>query len=183
MTAYRISKYRVGRENSPGLNSDWTSVTDIGRTFNGARLTARRYLEVERSYLSMILTAFVLGGEHEFRLEDLEGSAKDLKEAHSLARKSGLDAISIFPYAWLNRSSLPIGLLPDVARLILREHIWARVIGQRGTRLDFGYDYYCYLSGRNISSKLLKLASCLGLSVETIKASPYEVSKDRQIVR
>lgn len=59
---YGISKYnpRLRDKSRHYLKEDWTGVGDIGKVYEGKKLTVKDYLEVENAYVSAIETILTL---------------------------------------------------------------------------------------------------------------------------
>lgn len=53
MKTYRITKYNPKNREKDGVYSkdEWTSISDIGKSFGDYKLTASDYLKVEDQYL------------------------------------------------------------------------------------------------------------------------------------
>lgn len=66
---YLISKY--DEEKRSGDVDDWTSYNDIGKTFQGHRLTAEEYYRTEDLYISFLSSLAVSTGVEAFELRDL----------------------------------------------------------------------------------------------------------------
>src|SRR5438876_10123615 len=57
MFGWRITKYDPAYRNAAGayLKDEWTSVSDIGKSFDGKALTVEEYRSVENAYVSTAL--------------------------------------------------------------------------------------------------------------------------------
>jgi hypothetical protein len=133
MSNYRLSKYR------PDVSShdEWTSVSDIGRTHGGEALTHEAYLRVESLYLDAIADFIALADVAGLNATDVEQvPAGDIA---ALADADGL---------------LAGDTLREVARKVLREELWCRLAGAKGTYVHFGYDYIVYLGSDAVSDWL-----------------------------
>ena len=52
MTEYRITKYNpANRINGAYMSDEWTSISDIGKVFNGIILSQDTYLKTEKAYI------------------------------------------------------------------------------------------------------------------------------------
>ena len=58
MFAYRLSKYDPSKRSSDGhfTANEWTSVSDIGRTFDGGTVSLSDYMEAEDAYVDAVRT-------------------------------------------------------------------------------------------------------------------------------
>jgi hypothetical protein len=152
---YRVTKYDPAFRDASGayIRDEWTSVSDIGRSFGAAVLTCDAYQRVEDAYVAVAL-AFL--------------------------REAGVSGLTIAGLE--NHSELPLSfgegslLLPEqtgeVIRQVLREKFWCRLDG-RGAFIHLGYDYYMYVGVRRACPEAEQLAKELGLFAEPFP-SPYQ---------
>ncbi len=58
MQSWRVTKYDPARRDKRGafIGDDWTSISDIGRSFGGVLLTREEYLRSEGLYVEAVLT-------------------------------------------------------------------------------------------------------------------------------
>ncbi len=162
---YRVTKYDISYRRLAGLNAnnefstgiytrnEWTSVSDIGRSFDGVILTPDEYQRVEDAYVAVAISF--------------------LKESRlSAVTVDGLENSEFCPIPLEEGMTIDIRNLPEVVRLILQEKVWCRLISQK-TFLHFGYDYYMFVGVSLECPKSKQLARNLGLFVESFK-SPYK---------
>ena len=162
MKIYRITKYNPKLRDKMGryLIDDWTSMSDIGKTFSGKELTLKKYLEVERQYLDVIEMLLNDNNVVQVKITNLE-KYKGF-ECLSAKEKEIIDNIWVDKCVGVNEITL-------ICKLILREFIWAEFewINTK-MMLKFGYDYYMYFVCDEIRKELIdKICSC-GLFVEDI---------------
>ena len=145
------------------MPATWTSVADIGRTFNGVVFTPDDYLRVETNYVAA-LTAFVEeAGSPALQVVGLE-------PGEELTGRS-----SVLPF--LPRHGLCEGgmvTLKDLegpVRLILREEVWCDLRSPR-VQLSFGWDFYSYVSSEDPSVDAIRRAEALGLFAERLERLP-----------
>ncbi len=162
---YRVTKYDISYRRLAGWNannesstgaytrSEWTSISDIGRSFDGVLLTPDEYQRVEDAYVAVAISF--------------------LKESRlSAVTIEGLECSEPFPIPLEEGMTIDIRNLPEVVRLILQEKVWCRLNAQN-TFLHFGYDYYMYVGVSRECPKSKQFARNLGLFVENFK-SPYK---------
>lgn len=154
MKEYRVTKYAPHLRDSRGhyLSDDWTSVTQIGRSFGGIVLTEQEYKRVEHAYVNVALAFLSEGGLTALKVDGLENSRGK-------------------PLTLSEGTVLSIEQLRDVIGLILREEFWCRLQGDDGF-LHFGWDYYMYIGVPHRCNAAERQASDLGLYVEEF-VSPY----------
>ena len=122
---YRISKYDPRfRKDGAYKNEEWTSISDIGRSFRGEILTAEQYITVENRYLSCVESILLASHVSELIISHLESNESSP--------------------SWKNGSKLSGDLLREFLRDGLREKCWAMLISG-DFYLDFGYDYYLHI--------------------------------------
>ena len=150
---YRISKYDSEyRINGVYLRDEWTSISDIGKVYDGKVFTYNEYKDVENSYLSLIKQVCSRLKVVEMRISSLEDYSNNCLYREGYILK-GLDSII------------------DVARDCLREKYWCKLCAP-ALEFHFGYDYYIYVCSSLDFKQLHHLVNDLGLFIE-VKVSPY----------
>ena len=155
MKEYRVSKYNPQFRGESGAYSrtEWTSVRDIGRTFDGVLLTPQVYERVENAYIHAASAFLREGGLSGMRITGLENS-----------RNQRLD--------YSNESILGLDQVNDVIRLVLREEFWCRLEADLAF-VHFGWDFYMYIGVPHPCPTARTRTSELGLYVEEFE-SPYK---------
>jgi hypothetical protein len=141
MGEFRISKYDPALRNSDGsfVGETWTSISDIGRVFQGELFTEEEYLATEEAYVAAIRSTMRACGIEELRVKDLEV----LQEGSDSVPRSGNQvAPALVPVEGVTLSSQEVDA---VVRLVLRECVWCRLVGDAGFFVHFGYDFYVYI--------------------------------------
>lgn len=154
---YRVTKYHPVLRDEEGAfrRDDWTSRSDIGRSFNGVVLTEQEYLRTEAAYL-FVLEEFLRQAEIErLELRDVESHTDDQ-----------------LPEIFASGALLTIPQCVDFARLALRECVWGKLVDPGCAYVHFGYDYYMYLGLPARCPETVSEAHRRGLFVETFR-SPY----------
>jgi hypothetical protein len=150
MYQYRVTKYNPARRDPTGAYpvDEWTSVSDIGRSFGGTILTKPEYDRMERAYIVSAVAFLQEARLHSLRVEGLE-NYQDLT----------------LPFA--DGDVLTLEQVPGIIGQILREEFWCRLEGEGGY-LHFGYDYYMYVGVVHACPVAKERAAELGLYVEEI---------------
>ena len=154
MIEYRITKYNPAHRDKRGayLLDEWTAFSDVGKTFNGEKLTLTQYEEVEKAYIEVAMAFYEESQSDACWLECLE-NAKD-------------DALPCTEEGDLSRDEMR-----QFMKGILREQFWARIEGV-SFFVHFGWDYYMYVGVTNECKKAIDLATKSGLFVEPF-LSPF----------
>jgi hypothetical protein len=151
---YRLTKYDPKNRNELGhyLVDEWTSVSDVGKSFNGSVLTQHQYEAAENAYLLAIRQFAQESGVSAFRIQKLEmfGDQFDYRLGQELSVDDSI----------------------QIARLALREELWCQLHSPRRAYIHFGYDYYVYLAVPKHCPQAITNAHSLGLFVEPF-LSPY----------
>ena len=152
MNQYRITKYDPKLRDASGayLGDDWTSHSDIGKTFGGTPLTEDRYRRIEQSYLDAAV-AFL----HEAGVAELAVVALDNNGQCAAAPREG--------------SFIKLGEIPAVLRSLLREEFWCKLEGP-DSFVHVGYDYYMYVGTPSDCASASASAQSKGLFVEAFKS-------------
>lgn len=150
---FRISKYDPAyRVNGAYTRNEWTSIHDIGRSFDGVVFTDNEYYNAEHRYLSFIRELLLILDAPKLQLEGLE------------------DPYSRCPYPDKSVLCAADDIL-SVAQGCLREQYWCRLESSE-LSFHFGYDYYLYVKSPIQADQMIKLASEFHLFPENIP-SPY----------
>lgn len=134
---------------------EWTSYSDIGRSFDGIKLIESEYLKVESSYL-FVIEEFI----HESKINGLT--------LHSLENKQGTK----LPATMKQGSLLTPEQCVHFSRLALRELVWGKLVIPGKAYVHFGYDYYMYIGVPVRCNKAISAAESRGLFVEPFR-SPH----------
>jgi hypothetical protein len=163
MAGYRLSKYNPALRDSNGAYTrlEWTSISDIGRTFDGVVVGLQDYMSIEDRYVRAISDIHHAAGCGGLVVRDLESFGDD-------------DPI-VAPEKPRVRDGAVIhhDALEAVVRACLREEIWCRLEAEDGAfMLHFGYDYYVYITTEAEIDNAIDRARSAGLFVEA-HLSPY----------
>jgi hypothetical protein len=154
MLEFRVTKYDPGLRALDGayLRDDWTSVSDIGGTFDGVKLTDTEYKRVEDAYVESALAYLRESGVSFLVVRGLENH---------------LEAEVTFG----NGTRLSLEQIADTLPRMLREEFWCKLEGS-DSFIHVGYDYYMYLGVPSACPTAEGVAANLGLFVESFR-SPY----------
>lgn len=133
---FQISKYNPIYRDEQGRyqRDEWTDFSDIGKEFEDGILTFGNYEQVEQRYLSVIYSCFSLFQERNIYLTDIEYYSQPIEE----------DLVPIYEKIVAGSLVFTLSDLPNLIQLILRNYIWAKIIGEE-IECHFGFDFYMYL--------------------------------------
>jgi hypothetical protein len=153
---YQITKYDPMLRDATGANTreEWTSFSDIGRSFGGIVLTQLEYRRVEDAYVAVALSFLRESGQISLTVRGLENKCN-------------------YPLEFGEGSILGLEQLGSVIRLVLREKCWCRLEGP-DCYLHFGWDYYMYAGLPGPCPASQELAKQLGVFLEEF-SSPYKL--------
>jgi hypothetical protein len=156
MREFRITKYDPHLRDERGrfLKDDWTSVSDVGRTFLGAELSLERYKTVELAYISVV--------QH-----FLEEAEVDFLQARGVENHRSADGVP------QEGSLVRHESIPAVVGAMLREEFWCRLESTHAF-VHVGYDYYMYVGVSHECQNSVKFAQEQGLFVESF-VSPHHL--------
>lgn len=124
MNSFRISKYDPDKRCDPDyLESQWTSISDVGDCFDSTVLTMDEYLRAEGRYLSFI---------REF-LSECKVDKLIVKSLEDYKR-----------FGWENNEVIDTETIMEFSKGALREWYWAKLESNKAF-IHFGYDYYVYV--------------------------------------
>jgi hypothetical protein len=150
--SFRITKYDPRHRAASGAyqRDEWTAFSDVGRTFAGEVLTLAEYLRVEDLYLDAVQCSMRCAG-----VESVTVAALEMHRRPDTTIFTGMQ--------------LDAAAARAVARSVLREQLWCKLVGPDGYYIHFGYDYYLYTGGtfhRDLAAEIR------GLYIEVFD-SPY----------
>jgi len=152
MFQYRVTKYDPRIRNSGGTYTEWTSVSDIGKSFDGVPLTEPEYQRVESAYVGVAVEFLRESGVQSLTVRCLENYGGAI-------------------LAFEDHEALSLEQLAAILPRVLREEFWCKFEGP-DSFVHVGYDYYMYLGVPCACPKSEQLAASLGLFVESFQ-SPY----------
>jgi hypothetical protein len=168
MNGWRITKYNPAFRDGRGayLKDEWTSVSDVGKSFEGAVLTFEEYRKIEDAYVSTAVSFVSEAGLDSLTITYLETYGV------SESRAEELRDIAFDPKLAKKGMTLSREAVADVCRLVLRETFWCKLESEGGFYIHFGYDYYIYIGSPAPSEQAIAYGGRQGLFVEDM-ASPY----------
>jgi hypothetical protein len=156
MTAHelRLSRYEPGRVYT--ASSTWTSMSDVGRSFDDGDLTLAEYERVEQTYLTAIGVLLAQLGNPELTVSDVQLAPAASEQAQAVREGSLVDAAAAI----------------DICRLELREELSCRLDGDH-LYVHVGIDYYVYVGCEYLDASAVAAIEASGLFVEQDVPSPY----------
>lgn len=157
-TSYRITKYNPDSRDEKGSYKvdEWTSISDIGKEFNGLKFTYEDYISTEDKYVASIKEFCDYFNIETFEIKNLEFYDSDLWDKYSLGLKETYERLR-------SKKSVSKSEIDKLARLILREYVWCD-LENKENGIHFGYDYYMYFdNGTEIPEELKIKIEKIGL--------------------
>ncbi|AZQ57274.1 hypothetical protein EJ994_17340 [Maribacter sp. MJ134] len=166
MTKFQISKYDPAFKTEEGkyLKDDWTSISDIGKIYDGKLLTVDDYLDVEAKYINVIKKILDETESSYLRVVGLEKFDDSLNKIDNVPYDNKSDEIykSLEEGKVLNLNDAII-----LTKLILRENVWCYLTNKYVT-IQIGNDYYLNVALEIKPSFFNSLDDDLGLFVRSI---------------
>ncbi|HVJ80321.1 MAG TPA: hypothetical protein VNC50_04550 [Planctomycetia bacterium] len=149
-----MTKYDPKLRNPTGAytRNEWTSFSDVGRSFDGAELTSGEYRRIEDAYVAAAVAFLREAGVPSLTVRTLENARGR-------------------PVPFGEGEVLSVELIPDMLRGVLREEFWCRLEAVDAF-VHVGWDYYMYVGVPRPCPFARLRAGILGLYVEQF-ASPY----------
>ncbi len=150
---FRVSKYMKDPKTGMPIVDEWTSISDVGKLYNGKLFTYSEYVQAESRYLQLIeLVCSTLNIDH-LQISSIE------------------NPFDICPYP-NNHLLKNLDMIVNVAKDCLREKYWCK-LQTDGLFFHFGYDYYLYIGSPLDHIQMNKIVSSVGLFLEEMN-SPYK---------
>jgi hypothetical protein len=142
-TAVSVTKYNPKYRNEKGryLKKDWTSISDIGRSYGEKVLERKEYLRVESCYVAVVKAVCELLGTQHFRINSLYKTSDDSDFGDA-------DRLTLLPF-YKKLSIDEVYTKSDIENLVhiaLREYATLDIHLSAQTVIRFGYDYYMYIN-------------------------------------
>jgi hypothetical protein len=165
---WRITKYDPQYRNHQGtfLREEWTSYSDIGKSYNNVNFNYQDYLDVETLYINAIQSIMACCGISSLKIVALEKPQKINPDEHTTN-----EMLTLFKTV-KEGDSIDQSTIKDFCRLILREQLWCKLIADQKMYVHFGYDFYMYIGSSLPCDGTIALIKDSGLFVEPFK-SPY----------
>lgn len=152
---YSISKYRPQFYNSQSVytRNEWTSISDIGKSFDDGVLTTNEYLETEQHYIDTAMELALQSGCTYLTVDYLEGKTKDIVQ---WAEKHSPDFNLLRPANKIRQGlKISVSDCADYLRLCLRECCYAEFSNYtHNFHIQFGYEYYMCIHTELLKSQV-----------------------------
>ncbi|WIW70176.1 hypothetical protein [Anaerosinus gibii] len=170
MFSWRITKYNpVYRDEFDKYTcNEWTSFSDIGKTFNEYKVTKMDYIIVEDAYIDTIVAFMSSNDIKSLKVVGIEKCKFTKMEDDFYSEKM----INLY-HNLKENDILNVEEIKILARMILREDLWCKLEHDNIMYIHFGYDYYMYICSWRLCKKAIKGAINMGLFVEEYE-SPYK---------
>lgn len=170
MEYFRVTKYDHSKFGTDEYLNDWTSVSDIGKTFKGIVLTPEIYTEIENKYIKLLCEFAKENNVSAFNISGLEiyGVEETLDRINSLGVLIPKGAKEMIYSISKTKKIEGVENISALARLILREVLWCK-LEHPCMFVHFGYDYYMYIG---CNKKISENRYIDGMYIEPFK-SPY----------
>jgi len=162
LSAIRVTKYDSQYRNEHGHydHSDWTSFSDIGKTFDNSRLTIEEYLKIESKYAAVAKHFFLSHRCSQITVRELTKFPYDNQDifCNHLEVRLTYDSLS---ESVIVRSDN----IESVVKLVLRGVIWCELhcTSFDNVAVRFGYDLYMYLNSPNEIADTISYLRQIGL--------------------
>ncbi|MFJ2047240.1 hypothetical protein ACIOBL_26935 [Paenibacillus taichungensis] len=178
---WQITKYTDDEHplHQQGKKPTWTSVSDIGKIYDGNKFTVNDYLRTEEMFIRAIKIFMINLGSSKIFVRQLE-KPLDLEVIKDSIIKKGFsleDYTEMLKFYQLVENGTSIGLneVEFISRLALREYIWVE-LESNSMFVRFDYDYYVDIGSTIDCEKAVKQVREMGLSVNLWK-EPYPFSR------
>ena len=141
MLQLRVTKYnpKFRHEDGGYLKDEWTSVSDVGRIYDGKPFNYKEYLRIEDAYVAVINRFLSSQNIKSMVISYYESGNGDdhVPTVIKIQRPVGQKKLK-------RGSRLSKRFISLCARRVLRETCWCKLESDRGAFIHFGWDYYMY---------------------------------------
>lgn len=144
---HEVVKYHpAGYKDRIYTYDDWTSISDIGKTFRTGILSADDYIKVEDSYVNTILTVMSETDCHYLTIEYVEAYEDEIiKRMKEHKQRYNIPVLDFIPNL-KNGKRVSQNKASVLFRLCLRELCYIKFsCKSKKLKIEFGYDYYLYI--------------------------------------
>ncbi|MEK4486364.1 hypothetical protein MHH81_12350 [Psychrobacillus sp. FSL H8-0484] len=170
MYKYRITKYDPSFRDEEGryLKDDWIAISDIGKTFDGEKLTIEGYQKTEDCYINAIHLVMnylnvpyltINDVTQTFSFEMLLNIIKKYRELYTEKMLKYYSNVK-------NNENLNKENIDFLCRFLLREDIHAMVFYPRKMKVFIGYDYLMGIYTSRPLDPIIPLIEEMGLFIE-----------------
>ncbi len=169
MYSYKITKYCLKNKIEKNCFDEWTSISDIGKKYNGKKFLYEDYIKIEDSYIKVISMFINLNNITYVTIDELEKhtSNKEIYDEYDIQIEALINKVQ-------NKMQINICDIDLLARAILREKMWAKLYAEEELYIHFGYDYYMYIGSKLEPKEEIEHINKLGLEIEKMD-SPYSI--------
>lgn len=170
---WRITKYNPDFRDSQGsyFKDDWTSISDLGKSFSGNVFTIQEYLKIEQKYVDTVLLFVKYLKIPGLKVKNLMKWTEEFIYSEYYSK----EMINLYNSVKEN-DLLDSDKLMNLCKLVLRENLGCQLLYEDKIFIHFGYDYYMYVGCTESCDEVIQKVSQLGLFVEQIE-SPYTDDK------
>lgn len=156
MLNFRITKYDPKNRNSDGHYQvdEWTSPSEVGKTFDGIEFKECEYFEIEEKYLNAVIECLKSKSIKHLRVVELESRFLQeylLDKDNQWLVNEEFKTIELFEDKKLEKDEIRI-----VIKMVLRGFLWCRLEINEQFSLRFGWDYYMYICCINLNESTIK---------------------------
>lgn len=150
MFEYRISKYDPRfRVNGIYTRGDWSALCDVGKIYNGRRLTMGEYTAVISNYANCVMAIADAAQAHEFTVSDVEVYDKKYKKIFRLR----------------NGEVVSRQRLRFIIMGCIEERVWCRLSAENAY-IHFRYDLYVSIGCELDCATVRRICAEYGLFAE-----------------
>ncbi len=166
MIKYRISKYNPKFRDDDGvyLKNEWTSMSDIGKTFDGKVFVKQEYEYVEKNYLNFFVQLCSIYKVDKINIRKIEIYDADYLMKDIVSLPILYNSIKLKNKKICN---VTISQATKFLQYCLREKCWGEIV-VGSLCLDIGYEYYLNISSRFEIMSIEDLANKNSLYVENV---------------
>lgn len=159
-----VTKYNPIFRNELGhyQEDEWTSISDIGKSYNGNEFTFDEYIKIENRYVEAVFLIMDFFKSTEVRITHIF----KFQNKNRFNKHNSFNLFETYKKIEIGSIIKNRNEIAELIKLRLREHIAELEItidNRSRTEILFGFDYYMYLKTNKDVSVLLKQINEIGL--------------------
>jgi hypothetical protein len=168
MYDWRVTKYNPKNRDKDGiyLKNEWIRYNDLGKNFEGKKLTFSEYFNIESKYIQAILVFMECLNIDSLKVTCLIYHARYKDQAIIDGKKI------------INNMNYDSEMIAFIVQSILRNKFGCKLEYDDKMYVHFGWDYYMFVGSAKACTSTIKKIEAMGLFVEKFRSPYFDEDED-----